>query len=123
MKEKTKGDGIMVCRNCDIFMARLSEDADGGSLQAGVRPVLIVSNDKANQYSGVVTILPITSKRKRALPTHVLLKGCGVVRQSIILAEQITSINKSQLIRYMGSIKKTEYEERVKQAIEIQLNL
>lgn len=52
-----------------------------------------------------------------------LLKGCGVVRQSIILAEQITSINKSQLIRYMGSIKKTEYEGKVKQAIEIQLNL
>lgn len=113
----------MVCRNFDIFMARLSEDTDGGSLQAGFRPVLIVSNDKANQYSPVINIIPITSKKKKKLPTHVLLKGCGVVRQSIILAEQITSINKSQLIRYMGSIKKTEYEERVKQAIEIQLNL
>ncbi|MDE5967382.1 MAG: ParB N-terminal domain-containing protein [Lachnospiraceae bacterium] len=51
------------------------------------------------------------------------LSACGLVRQSVILAEQITSINKSRLIRYMGSIKKTEYEGKVKQAIGVQLNL
>lgn len=55
----------MVCRNFDIFMARLSEDTDGGSLQAGFRPVLIVSNDKANQYSPVINIIPITSKKRK----------------------------------------------------------
>lgn len=113
-----------MCKNGDIFMAKLEEDVDGGSIQSGLRPVLIVSNDMANQYSTVITILPITSKiEKKYLPTHVRLKGCGMVRQSIILAEQITSINKSRLIRYMGSIKKTEYEGKVKQAIGIQLSL
>ena len=113
-----------MCRNGDIFMAKLEEDVDGGSLQSGLRPVLIVSNDMANKFSPVITILPITSKMgKKNLPTHVRLKGCGMVRQSIILAEQITSINKSRLIRYIGSIKKTEYEGKVKQAIGVQLNL
>lgn len=112
-----------MCRNGDIYMAKLDEDAEG-SLQAGLRPVLVVSNDKANRYSPVINIIPITSKMgKKNLPTHVRLKGCGLVRQSIILAEQITSLNKSQLVRYMGSIKRTPYEEKVKQAIGVQLNL
>lgn len=112
-----------MCRNGDIYMAQLDEEAEG-SLQAGLRPVLVVSNDKANRYSPIINIIPITSKLgKKKLPTHVRLKGCGLVRQSVILAEQITSINKSRLIRYMGSIKKTEYEGKVKQAIGVQLNL
>lgn len=112
-----------MCKNGDIFMARLDEDIEG-SLQSGFRPVLIVSNDKANCYSPVINIIPITSKLgKKKLPTHVLLKECGLVQQSIILAEQITSINKSRLIRYMGNIRETPYEERVKKAIGIQLNL
>lgn len=112
-----------MCRNGDIFMARLDEDVEG-SLQSGFRPVLVVSNDKANCYSPVINIVPITSKLgKKKLPTHVLLKECGLVRQSVILAEQITSINKSRLIRYMGNIRKTPYEEKVRKAIGVQLNL
>lgn len=118
-----KGDGKM-CRNGDIFMAKLEEGVNGGSIQTGFRPVLIVSNDKANQFSPVINIIPITSKLgKHKLPTHVLIKGCGLLQISIALVEQITSINKSQLSRYMGTIKKTEYEMKVKQAIGIQLNL
>lgn len=58
----------------DIFWAQLYEDMHGGSLQTGFRPVLIVSNDKANQYSPVVTIVPITSKiGKKRLPPMCLL--------------------------------------------------
>lgn len=113
-----------MCRNGDIFWAQLDEDMDGGSLQTGFRPVLIVSNDKANQFSPVVTIVPITSKMgKNKLPTHVLIKGCGLVQKSIILVEQITSINKTRLSGYVGSIRKTAAESAVKKAIAIQLNL
>lgn len=112
-----------MCRNGDIYMAQLDEDI-GGSLQSGFRPVLVVSNDKANYFSPVINIVPITSKLgKKKLPTHVLLKECELLRQSIILVEQITSVNKSRLIRYMGSIKRTPYEEKVKRAIGVQLNL
>lgn len=124
MKEKTKGEDKM-CRNGDIFMAKLEEDVDGGSIQAGLRPVLIVSNDKANQFSPVITIVPITSKiiGKKKIPTHVLLTNCGLPQQSIALVEQITSINKCRLIRYMTTIKKSQFESQIKRAIEIQLNL
>lgn len=67
----------------DIFWAQLDEDMHGGSLQTGFRPVLIVSNDKANQYSPVVTIVPITSKiGKKRLPTHVFINGCGLRQRS-----------------------------------------
>lgn len=108
----------------DIFWAQLYEDMHGGSLQTGFRPVLIVSNDKANQYSPVVTIVPITSKiGKKRLPTHVFINGCGLRQRSTILVEQITSLNKSRLNEYVGNIRKTTVETLVKKAIAIQLSL
>ncbi len=113
-----------MCKNGDIFWAQLGEDMDGGSLQTGFRPVLIVSNDKANQFSPVVTIVPITSKLwKKSLPTHVFIAGCGLRQRSTILVEQITSLNKSRLDEYVGNIRKTDVESSVKKAIAIQLNL
>lgn len=112
-----------MCRRGDIFIAVLDEVSEG-SLQAGVRPVLIVSNDKANEHSPVITVVPITSKMtKKKLPTHVLIERCGLSCPSVALAEQITSISKSKLMRRMGGIQKTVYEMRVKRAIEIQLSL
>lgn len=107
----------------DIYIAILSTDSEG-SLQSGVRPVVIVSNDKANEFSPVITIIPITSKQeKKKLPTHVYMKSCGLTKPSIALAEQITSINKSRLTKKVGSIKETVYEEQLKNAIKIQLNM
>ena len=112
-----------MCRRGDIFWAELGRDADG-SLQAGGRPVLVVSNNKANQYSSVITVIPITSKMgKTKLPTHVLIKECGLSKPSISLAEQITSINKDRLDRKIGSIQHTVYVGLVKKAIGIQLCL
>lgn len=104
-------------------MARLDEETEG-SLQAGIRPVLIVSNDKANEHSSVITVIPITSRlEKKKLPTHVYVQNCGLKKTSVILGEQILSINQSRLSHKIGSIKETVYEERVKRAIRIQLNL
>lgn len=112
-----------MCRYGDIFWADLGDDADG-SLQAGGRPVLVISNNKANQYSPVITIIPITSKMcKAGLPTHVLIKECGLKKPSIALAEQITSINKERLGRKIGSIHQTVYVGMIKKAIGVQLSL
>ncbi len=112
-----------MCRRGDIFWAELEGEA-GSSMQAGARPVLVVSNNKANQYSSVITVIPITSKMgKTKLPTHVLIKECGLSKPSIALAEQITSINKDRLERKMGSIQHTVYVGLVKKAIGIQLCL
>ncbi|MCM1259314.1 MAG: type II toxin-antitoxin system PemK/MazF family toxin [Roseburia sp.] len=108
-------------RKGDIYMADLGEDE--GSLQAGMRPVIIVSNDAANKYSPVITIIPMTTKRKKKLPTHVYIQDCGLPMPSLALAEQITSINKSHFIRKMGSIQQTVYEEQVTAAIKVQLSM
>lgn len=105
----------------EIYMARLYQDGES-SLQSGIRPVLIVSNNKANEFSPVITVLPLTSKlKKRKLPTHVFVEGCGI-RQSIVLVEQIMSLDQSRLIRKMGRLR-PEFNQAIKRAIEIQLSL
>lgn len=105
----------------EIYMARLAEDEEG-SLQSGIRPVLIVSNNKANEYSPVITVLPLTSNlKKKKLPTHVAINGGGI-RPSLVLAEQIMSLNQSRLIRKMGKLR-PEFQGAIKKAIEIQLSL
>ena len=96
--------------------------ATEGSLQSGIRPVLIVSNNKANQYSPIITVVPFTSRlSKHHLPTHVYMKKCGLKRPSIAMAEQVTSINKEKLLNQLGTIKNTIYEERIQIALKIQL--
>lgn len=112
-----------MCRNGDIYLTQLDGQAEG-SLQAGMRPVFIISNNKANKFSPVITVIPVTSKMgKNQLPTHVYIRDCGLAKPSIAMAEQITSINKSKLRKRIGSIKRTEYERQVRKAVEIQLNL
>lgn len=108
-------------RKGDIYMADLGDEKD--SLQAGLRPVIIVSNNAANKHSPVITVIPMTTKKKRTLPTHVYIQDCGLPRPSLALAEQITSINKSRMITKMGSIQQTVYEDRVTAAIKVQLNM
>ncbi|HBI60885.1 MAG TPA: growth inhibitor PemK [Lachnospiraceae bacterium] len=113
-----------ICKQGDIFMARLEKDEKNGSLQYGIRPVVVVSNNAANKFSPIITILPITSsKTKKKIPTHVDVKDCGLSKQSTILAEQIISISKTNLIHKMGSIKETMYENQLKKALQIQLGL
>lgn len=84
----------IVVKNGDIYMAELPDD-EGGSLQSGTRPVIIVSNNLANKHSPVVTVIPLTSQlSKKKLPTHTIVDECGLDKKSIVLAEQIMSINK-----------------------------
>lgn len=108
-------------RKGDIYWADLGEKE--GSLQTAYHPVVIVSNNLANSHSPVITIIPVTSKNKKKLPTHVYIQGCGLTKPSLLLAEQITSINKSKLIRKIGSIQQTIYEEQVATAIKVQLSM
>lgn len=107
----------------DIFMAQLGEQPDG-SVQAGYRPVIVCSNNMANRYSTVITVIPLTSRRKKNLPTHTCLEGYGLPQKfSIALCEQILSLNKFRLQKRIGTIRNTIYEEQIKKAIAIQLDL
>lgn len=78
-----------------------------GSLQGGIRPVVVTSNNVCNRFSPIVEIRPITTKiNKRNMPTHVLLLAdkYPLKQDSIVLVEQAMSINKSQLMNYICSI-------------------
>ena len=73
-----------------------------GSIQGGVRPVLIVQNNKGNKYSPLAIVCPITSKTKykAKLPTHMVLsKAIGLKETSLLLTEQIITVNKFSIGR------------------------
>lgn len=88
----------VVIRRGDIFYADLRPVI--GSEQGGIRPVLIVQNDTGNKHSPTVICAAITSKMNKAkLPTHVELDAdkYGIVKDSVILLEQVRTIDKSRL--------------------------
>ncbi|MGN0506371.1 MAG: type II toxin-antitoxin system PemK/MazF family toxin [Lachnospiraceae bacterium] len=88
----------MIIRRGDIFYADLRPVV--GSEQGGVRPVLIVQNDIGNKHSPTVICAAITSKMNKAkLPTHVEIAAekYGIVKDSVILLEQVRTIDKSRL--------------------------
>ena len=89
----------------DIFYADLSPVV--GSEQGGMRPVLIVQNDTGNRHSPTVIAAAITSQMGKAkLPTHIELtsRTTGLNRDSVILLEQIRTIDKSRLRERMGHL-------------------
>ena len=89
----------------DIFYADLSPVV--GSEQGGVRPVLIVQNDTGNRYSPTVIAAAITSRMNKAkMPTHIELPASayGLTRNSVVLLEQIRTLDKRRLREYLGRI-------------------
>ena len=88
----------MIIRRGDIYYADLRPVV--GSEQGGVRPVLVIQNDTGNRHSPTVIVAAITSKMNKAkLPTHVELsaKTCQIVKDSVILLEQLRTIDKQRL--------------------------
>ncbi len=89
---------FLVVKRGDIYYADLRPVI--GSEQGGIRPVLIIQNDMGNRYSPTVICAAITSKMNKAkLPTHVALDAekYGIVKDSVILLEQVRTIDKSRL--------------------------
>ena len=89
----------------DIFFADLSPVV--GSEQGGTRPVLIIQNDTGNRHSPTVIAAAITSKTgKPPLPTHIFLAGksVGLDRDSVILLEQVRTLDRSRLRERMGHL-------------------
>ena len=95
----------MVIKRGDMFYADLSPVV--GSEQGGIRPVLIIQNDIGNKYSPTVIAAAITSQtNKTKLPTHIEIssEGLGLNKNSVILAEQIRTIDKSRLKEKIGHV-------------------
>lgn len=113
----------MTIRRGDIYYADLSPVV--GSEQGGVRPVLIVQNDVGNRYSPTVIAAAITSRTdKSKLPTHieVFADKYGLARDSVILLEQIRTIDKKRLREKMGHLD-DDVMNRVNNAITVSFGL
>ena len=96
---------MSIVKRGDIFYADLSPVV--GSEQGGMRPVLIVQNETGNKHSPTVIAAAITSQTGKArLPTHIELnaQSVGLSRDSVILLEQIRTIDKSRLRERMGKL-------------------
>ena len=113
----------MTVKRGDIYYADLSPVI--GSEQGGIRPVLIVQNDIGNKFSPTVIAAAITSqKEKSRLPTHIQLPSeeCGLSRDSVVLLEQIRTIDKKRLKERMGRLDEVSMNE-INRALTISFGL
>lgn len=101
----------------EIYYANLSPVI--GSEQGGVRPVLILQNDTGNKHSPTTIVAAITGRQtKTTLPTHVPITAEGLKYGSIVLLEQIRTIDKKRLIKRIGELDQNTIK-KIDQAIMI----
>ena len=113
----------MLIRRGDIYYADLSPVV--GSEQGGVRPVLIIQNNVGNRYSPTVIAAAITSRGTKAnLPTHIKLyaDNSGLSKDSVVLLEQIRTIDKKRLKEKMGTLGAYDMD-KVDEALSISFGL
>lgn len=114
----------MIVKRGDMFYADLSPVI--GSEQGGIRPVLIIQNDMGNKYSPTVIAAAITSQTgKNRLPTHIQLgsEGSGLKADSVVLAEQIRTIDKSRLKEKIGHIEDSNIINQINNALGVSFGL
>jgi mRNA-degrading endonuclease toxin of MazEF toxin-antitoxin module len=109
----------------DIIICDFGEQP-GTSIQDGVRPAVVVSNDKANRHSPVITVVPLScrTRKKRYMPTHVFIpykKTGGLHRNSMALAEQVTSIDCKYIVSWVGMVD-PDILEKIIRAVEVQIS-
>jgi len=113
----------LIVKKGDIYFADLSPVI--GSEQGGVRPVLVVQNDVGNKYSPTVIVAAVTSQINKAkLPTHVEIQaqGNGLSRDSVVLLEQLRTIDKKRLKEKIGHIGE-DIIEQTNEALTISLGI
>ncbi len=113
----------MTIKRGDIFYADLSPVI--GSEQGGIRPVLIIQNDIGNKFSPTVIAAAITSQRSKTnLPTHIRLRanGSGLAKDSVVLLEQIRTLDKKRLKEKMGFLDNS-YMNKINEALSVSFGL
>ena len=114
----------MIIKRGDMFYADLSPVI--GSEQGGVRPVVIIQNDIGNKHSPTVIAAAITSQTgKNKLPTHIEIgmENSGLKADSVVLAEQIRTIDKSRLKEKIGHIEDDEVMNKISSALGVSFGL
>ena len=118
------GVNDMQIKRGDMFYADLSPVV--GSEQGGIRPVLIIQNDLGNKYSPTVIAAAITSQTvKNKLPTHIEIDSslCGLKNNSVVLTEQIRTIDKSRLKERIGHIDDEKIIDKLNNALGVSFGL
>ncbi|MGO1581478.1 MAG: type II toxin-antitoxin system PemK/MazF family toxin [Peptoniphilaceae bacterium] len=113
----------MLIKRGDIFYADLSPVI--GSEQGGVRPVVVIQNDVGNKYSPTIIVAAITSQLNKAkLPTHINVDARGVPlpKNSVILLEQIRTIDKKRLRERIGRFDNRVMDD-INRAIKVSLDI
>lgn len=109
----------------DIYFVDFGDNTDSCK-QSGIRPAVIVSNNRANVHSPIITVVPLTSKtnKKRLLPTHVFIPrycGTGLYKNSLALAEQVATVDKKSLLDYRGRVRNRDIMDQITRALQIQI--
>ena len=96
-----------------------------GSEQGGVRPAIIVQNDKGNKFSPTTLVCPLTTKKKNLSATHVELTpaDASVVQDSTVLCEQVRVIDKSRIRKKLGEVVNLQKIEDINQKIRMSFGL
>lgn len=113
----------MSIKRGDIYLATL--DPVVGREIAKTRPVMVVSNNLNNKYGGTVTVLPVTSGHlAKIYPFEVFLKkgAANLPKNSKVKADQIRTLDKARLVKYIGSLKQDEVG-KVEEAMRIHLGV
>ena len=98
LKFRKRWRNEMLIKRGDIFYADLDP-------VVGVRPVLVVQNNIGNRHSPTLVVLPLSTVKKNKLPTHICIRNSKILpKDSVILAEQIRTIDRSRLRSYIGSL-------------------
>ena len=106
----------------DIYYIDLPKSI--GSIQSGIRPVIILQNNIGNTYSTTTIVACITSKKKKRIPTHCFIPRVGgLKRNSIVLCEQIFTVEKQNLKQYVGTITNNRTLNRLNKCIQLSLGL
>ena len=120
---------MRIIKRGDVFWAELPQEnktTENASVQSGRRPILVVSNDKNNEFAPTIVVAPLTSKVNKLdvnrFPMHVLLSN-ALKRESVILTEQLQTINKNLLLGNAIYSLTTEELNEVNKALSLQLGL
>lgn len=116
-----------MCMRGDIFFVDFGDHGDSHK-QSGIRPAVIVSNNRNNRNSPVVTVVPLSTRvwKKKYLPTHVqipLSKSAGLDKPSMALAEQVETLDKTKLGEKIGKITDSLLMDAITVAFQIQIGV
>lgn len=110
-------------RRGDVFLCDFGPFQENSCKQGGCRPCVIVQNNIGNAYAPTIIVVPMTTKHKKHIPTHMLISNYNALEQySLVLGEHICTVDKSQLIRYKCTLSPQDMD-KVDRVVKISLGL